>query len=103
MYLSPQKTCRLIMSFEDYADQDVPLMCHCHLLVHEDEGMMGQFTVTRPADAPGVPGRGADQGTCHFPKASARMSEVLLTECFCQQWSARNFRRPRHNPPVRTR
>lgn len=22
---------------------------------------------------------------CHFPKASARMSEVLLTECFCQQ------------------
>jgi FtsP/CotA-like multicopper oxidase with cupredoxin domain len=65
VYLSPRKTYQLIMSFEDYADQDVPLMYHCHLLLHEDEGMMGQFTVTRPADSPGVPGRAPDQGTDH--------------------------------------
>jgi FtsP/CotA-like multicopper oxidase with cupredoxin domain len=64
LYLSPQKTYRLIMSFEEYADQDVPFIYHCHLLLHEDEGMMGQFTVTRPADPPGVPGA-PDQGTDH--------------------------------------
>ncbi|MEM9867368.1 MAG: multicopper oxidase domain-containing protein [Bacteroidota bacterium] len=22
-----------------------PYMCHCHILEHEDAGMMGQFTV----------------------------------------------------------
>jgi FtsP/CotA-like multicopper oxidase with cupredoxin domain len=55
VYLSPRKTYRLIMSFEDYADPDVPFMYHCHLLLHEDEGMMGQFTVTDPAAEPPEP------------------------------------------------
>nr|NQU93682.1 multicopper oxidase domain-containing protein [Bacteroidota bacterium] len=36
---------RLIMKFEDFANQDVPYMYHCHMLVHEDAGMMGQFKV----------------------------------------------------------
>jgi len=26
-------------------------MYHCHLLFHEDQGMMGQFLVTRPGQA----------------------------------------------------
>jgi FtsP/CotA-like multicopper oxidase with cupredoxin domain len=28
-----------------YADAEHPYMYHCHLLTHEDQGMMGQFTV----------------------------------------------------------
>lgn len=36
---------RLIMRFEDYADPDSPFMFHCHILEHEDAGMMGQFVV----------------------------------------------------------
>ncbi len=36
---------RLIMRFEDYADPDTPFMYHCHILEHEDAGMMGQFVV----------------------------------------------------------
>jgi bilirubin oxidase len=36
---------RLIMRFEDFASQDVPYMYHCHMLSHEDDGMMGQFKV----------------------------------------------------------
>ncbi len=36
---------RLIMRFEDYADPDSPFMYHCHILEHEDAGMMGQFVV----------------------------------------------------------
>ena len=39
-------TVRFITKFEDFADEDTPYMYHCHMLSHEDEGMMGQFIVT---------------------------------------------------------
>ncbi len=38
-------TVRFITKFEDFADDEVPYMYHCHMLTHEDDGMMGQFTV----------------------------------------------------------
>jgi bilirubin oxidase len=41
----PAETVRLIMSFADYADPRMPYMFHCHILEHEDMGMMGQFVV----------------------------------------------------------
>ena len=31
--------------FNDFANPDVPYMYHCHMLVHEDDAMMGQFEV----------------------------------------------------------
>ena len=37
---------RIIMKFEDFADAETPYMYHCHILEHEDAGMMGQFTVS---------------------------------------------------------
>lgn len=43
---------RLIMRFEDYTDPAVPYMMHCHLLQHEDSGMMGQFLVTEDGAGP---------------------------------------------------
>lgn len=36
---------RIIMRFTDYANPDAPYMYHCHILEHEDRGMMGQFVV----------------------------------------------------------
>lgn len=36
---------RLIMKFTDFADPMYPYMYHCHILMHEDAGMMGQFLV----------------------------------------------------------
>jgi FtsP/CotA-like multicopper oxidase with cupredoxin domain len=33
------------MRFVDYADPETPYMFHCHILQHEDQGMMGQFVV----------------------------------------------------------
>ncbi len=36
---------RIIMRFEGYADPQVPYMYHCHIMEHEDNGMMGQFLV----------------------------------------------------------
>lgn len=39
---------KFIAKFEDYADPLHPFMYHCHIALHEDEGMMGQFIVTNP-------------------------------------------------------
>jgi len=41
----PQETVRFITKFEDFANDPVPYMMHCHMLVHEDDGMMLQFEV----------------------------------------------------------
>ncbi len=38
-------TVTFITKFEDFADDEIPYMYHCHMLTHEDEGMMGQFLV----------------------------------------------------------
>jgi len=44
--VNAMETVRFIAQFSDYADDEVPFMYHCHMLLHEDEGMMGQFLVT---------------------------------------------------------
>jgi blue copper oxidase len=36
----------IIARFDQSARQETPYMFHCHILEHEDAGMMGQFTVT---------------------------------------------------------
>jgi suppressor of ftsI len=41
----PNETARVIMRFADFADPNTPYMFHCHVLGHEDGGMMGQFVV----------------------------------------------------------
>ena len=45
IYLEPRRDYRIALKFEDYVDPNSPLMYHCHLLLHEDEGLMGQFVV----------------------------------------------------------
>jgi len=39
------RTYRLVARFDHAADATAPFMFHCHILEHEDNGMMGQFTV----------------------------------------------------------
>ncbi len=41
----PMGRVRLLLSFRDYVDPERPYMYHCHILEHEDAGMMGQFVV----------------------------------------------------------
>ncbi|GAA0992450.1 multicopper oxidase domain-containing protein [Acrocarpospora macrocephala] len=55
VYLPPKVPIRLIMRFGDFTDPTRPYMYHCHLMLHEDHGMMGQFIVTTPGRAD--PGR----------------------------------------------
>lgn len=44
-YIMPNEVVQVIMKFEDFADDSMPYMYHCHNLVHEDNGMMAQFIV----------------------------------------------------------
>lgn len=43
--IKSMETVRYITQFSDFADADTPYMYHCHMLPHEDSGMMGQFVV----------------------------------------------------------
>ncbi|MEU6881329.1 multicopper oxidase domain-containing protein [Streptomyces sp. NPDC046712] len=46
-------TVKLAMRFDGPADPNTPYMYHCHLLYHEDAGMMGQFVVVEKGQGPG--------------------------------------------------
>jgi bilirubin oxidase len=41
----PQDSVKFITKFETFANSTTPYMYHCHLLHHEDDGMMGSFIV----------------------------------------------------------
>jgi hypothetical protein len=55
---------RFIAEFRDFYSDSFPYMYHCHMLSHEDDGMMGQFLVRKtcaaalsgPVDQHAVPG-----------------------------------------------
>jgi FtsP/CotA-like multicopper oxidase with cupredoxin domain len=55
VFVPPDAELRLRVRFTDYSDPDSPYMFHCHLLRHEDSGMMGQFVVVGPGEAAGRP------------------------------------------------
>ncbi|MFI7644947.1 multicopper oxidase family protein [Micromonospora sp. NPDC049460] len=57
VYLAPPRPVRLVLRFTGHSDPDVPYMFHCHLLYHEDAGMMGQFVVVEPGQRAGTPPR----------------------------------------------
>lgn len=47
--VKPFETVRIVKRFHDYAHSTSPYMFHCHILEHEDVGMMGQFVVEEGA------------------------------------------------------
>ena len=57
VYVPPGETVRLVLRSPDRLDPTVPFMYHCHVLQHEDRGMMGQFVVVEPGDADHAPVR----------------------------------------------
>ncbi len=48
VYVPPRTPLRLLVHFAQPADERAPFMYHCHVLWHEDQGMMGQFVVESP-------------------------------------------------------
>jgi FtsP/CotA-like multicopper oxidase with cupredoxin domain len=45
VFVSEEQPVSLAVQFLEYTDPAMPYMFHCHLLRHEDNGMMGQFVV----------------------------------------------------------
>lgn len=52
VYLPATGKVTVIARFESYVNHEVPYMYHCHILRHEDRGMMGQFIVVEPGANP---------------------------------------------------
>ncbi|MGO2426467.1 MAG: multicopper oxidase family protein [Corynebacterium flavescens] len=52
VYTPPGVRFRLIMEFGENRAPEIPYMFHCHLLWHEDEGMMGQFSISEGTPPP---------------------------------------------------
>lgn len=48
VYIPSGETVRFAFDFGSYPDPDTPYMYHCHLLYHEDSGMMGQYVIVEP-------------------------------------------------------
>jgi FtsP/CotA-like multicopper oxidase with cupredoxin domain len=48
VFVAPGSEVALAVEFGQHPDPTSPYMFHCHLLAHEDAGMMGQFVVVEP-------------------------------------------------------
>ena len=45
VWVNGQREVVIAVRFDTYVTEDIPYMFHCHILDHEDLGMMGQFLV----------------------------------------------------------
>jgi blue copper oxidase len=70
-------TVRFITKFETYCDDHYPYMYHCHMLTHEDDGMMGQFLVTCPLGT-GIAENVTDKDPIIFPNPGQNMVNISL-------------------------
>ena len=77
LLIEPNETVRFIAQFTDFADTTTPYMYHCHILMHEDDGMMGQFIVT-PGNPISVPTFDGGKGIDLFPNP-ARQTVTIKT------------------------
>ncbi len=64
MLVSRDHPVRLLVQFREYTDPEFPYMFHCHILRHEDNGMMGQFVVVEPGTEASVDQQ-VDTGHAH--------------------------------------
>ncbi len=73
------ETVRIIKKFEDYADPQGPYMSHCHILEHEDIGMMTHWVVIDPnvGVGPGIK-LNDDIGFSIFPNPSNGTVNIKL-------------------------
>jgi bilirubin oxidase len=73
--VKPSESVRIITKFEDFHNATIPYMYHCHLLHHEDEGMMGSFLVLDSATL-GMNENILDVGVHVYPNPSADMVTI---------------------------
>ncbi|MZD07780.1 multicopper oxidase domain-containing protein [Streptomyces sp. SID5785] len=61
-YLHEFGKAKIAIRFDTLTDPKAPYMYHCHVLRHEDDGMMGQFTVVAPGTEKQAPRTLPDAG-----------------------------------------
>lgn len=71
----PQQYVEFITKFENFANDSVPYMYHCHMLHHEDEGMMGSFVVI-DTTAVGIQEIGYRDGIKLYPNPSSDILNI---------------------------
>ncbi|HYJ13378.1 MAG TPA: multicopper oxidase domain-containing protein, partial [Thermomicrobiales bacterium] len=54
VFVGPDHDVKLAVQFLEHTNEFMPYMYHCHILRHEDNGMMGQFVVVEPGTEDGV-------------------------------------------------
>lgn len=69
--LPPSSTARLLVEFGHYPDPHYPYMYHCHMLYHEDEGMMGQYVIVES-------GEKADLDTIYLQEHGAGGHDAMM-------------------------
>jgi blue copper oxidase len=78
MLVMPEDTVRFITQFTTFADDSMAYMYHCHLLHHEDDGMMGQFLVVNPPVAVIEPAEDVAAGLVLWPNPVADVLGLRL-------------------------
>jgi len=67
----PNDSVKFITKFTDFADNNTPYMYHCHLLHHEDDGMMGSFLVMDTAASVGIQEQSLQQQVTVYPNPTS--------------------------------
>lgn len=75
-----QQTVRFIAKFETFCDT-IPYMYHCHMLPHEDDGMMGQFNVQCLSTGISV-AQEKDHSIALFPNPASDQLEISIDEFY---------------------
>lgn len=68
-----------IVKFEDFADSTTPYVYHCHILMHEDDGMMGQFLVM-PSGSLDIKNVIAEGGISIYPNPATDRITISVKE-----------------------
>ena len=75
----PMEIVKFITKFEDFADSTTPYVYHCHILMHEDDGMMGQFLVMPPGSLD-VQSIIAESGISIYPNPATDQLTIKVEE-----------------------
>lgn len=74
----PNDSVKFITQFTTFSDEMMPYMYHCHLLHHEDDGMMGSFLVLDPNA--NVVDLGSPEGLTVYPNPSSDVVHFEIQE-----------------------
>lgn len=76
--VKPGDTVRFVTQFTNFSNKTVPYMFHCHLLHHEDEGMMGSFLVL-DTNATGIKNPSINNSIHIYPNPSSQKWIITYT------------------------